>query len=205
MAQRNGRELADAGFEPRVCLVIVHKPTSQDDDILVKFYAAGVNVADCRWLRGDPLVGRFMYGLLKPKNTILGANIAGRVEALGKNVTAFQPGDAVFGDLSAGRFGSFAEYVCARADALALKPANITLEQAAAVPLTPRPLPETRALVPVARPPHSPAARGKRRRSWALRATTMVLTDISTAPNAGESKMPQGASTPAASGSATTL
>jgi NADPH:quinone reductase-like Zn-dependent oxidoreductase len=113
----------------------VAKPTPKDDDVLVKVYAAGVNAADWHWLRGDPLVGRFMYGLLKPKNTILGADIAGRVEAAGKDVTAFQPGDEVFGDISAGGFGGFAEYVCARADALALKPANITFEQAAAVPM----------------------------------------------------------------------
>jgi NADPH:quinone reductase-like Zn-dependent oxidoreductase len=76
-----------------------------------------------------------MYGLLKPKNTILGADIAGVVEAVGAKVTAFKPGDEVFGDLSAVGFGGFAEYVCARADALALKPANLTFEQAAAVPM----------------------------------------------------------------------
>lgn len=113
----------------------VAKPTPQDDEVLVKIYAAGVNAADWRWLRGDPLVGRLMYGLLKPKNPILGADIAGVVETVGKNVTAFRPGDEVFGDISAGGFGGFAEYVCARADALALKPANITFEQAAAVPM----------------------------------------------------------------------
>jgi NADPH:quinone reductase-like Zn-dependent oxidoreductase len=113
----------------------IERPTPKDDEVLVKIYAAGVNAADWRWLRGDPLMGRFMYGLLKPKNPILGADIAGVVEAVGKNVTAFQRGDAVFGDLSAGGFGGFAEYVCARADALALKPANITFEQAAAVPM----------------------------------------------------------------------
>lgn len=113
----------------------VAKPTPQDDEVLVKIYAAGVNAADWRWLRGDPLVGRLMYGLLKPKNPILGADIAGVVETVGKNVTAFRPGDEVFGDISAGGFGGFAEYVCARADALARKPANLTFEQAAAVPM----------------------------------------------------------------------
>jgi NADPH:quinone reductase-like Zn-dependent oxidoreductase len=113
----------------------VDNPVPEDDEVLVKVFAAGVNAADWHWLRGDPLVGRFMYGLLKPKNTILGADIAGRVEAVGKDVTAFQPGDEVFGDISAGGFGGFAEYVCAREDALALKPANMTFEQAAAVPM----------------------------------------------------------------------
>jgi NADPH:quinone reductase-like Zn-dependent oxidoreductase len=90
----------------------------KDDEVLVRIYVAGVNAADWRWLRGDPLVGRFMYGLLKPKNHILGADIAGRVEAVGATVTAFKPGDEVFGDISAGRFGGFAEYVCARAGSL---------------------------------------------------------------------------------------
>ena len=113
----------------------VERPTPKDDEVLVKVFAAGVNAADWRWLRGDPLVGRLMYGLLAPKNPILGADIAGLVEAVGAKVTAFKPGDAVFGDISAGGFGGFAEYVCARADALALKPANITFEQAAAVPM----------------------------------------------------------------------
>lgn len=113
----------------------VDRPTPKDDEVLVKIYAAGVNAADWRWLRGDPVMGRLMYGLLKPKNTILGADIAGRVEAVGGKVTVFKPGDAVFGDLSAGGFGGFAEYVCARADALALKPANLSFEQAAAVPI----------------------------------------------------------------------
>jgi NADPH:quinone reductase-like Zn-dependent oxidoreductase len=116
-------------------LLEVERPTPKDNEVLVKVYAAGVNAADWRWLRGDPLLGRFMYGLLKPKNPILGADIAGVVEAVGANVTAFKPGDEVFGDLSAGCFGGFAEYVCARADALALKPVNLTFEQAAAVPM----------------------------------------------------------------------
>jgi NADPH:quinone reductase-like Zn-dependent oxidoreductase len=75
------------------------------------------------------------YGLLKPKHTILGAAIAGRIEAIGGSVTQFQPGDEVFGDLSGSGWGGFAEYVCARADVLVLKPANMTFEQAAAVPL----------------------------------------------------------------------
>jgi NADPH:quinone reductase-like Zn-dependent oxidoreductase len=75
------------------------------------------------------------FGLLKPKNKILGADIAGRIEAAGKNVTRFQPGDEVFGDLSICGFGAFAEYVCASEDALVSKPVNISFEEAAAVPL----------------------------------------------------------------------
>ncbi len=113
----------------------VAKPTPKDDEVLVKVHAAGVNAADWRWLRGDPLIGRFVYGLLAPKNTILGADIAGQVEAVGQDVKAFKPGDSVFGDLSGDGFGGFAEYVSARAGALALKPANLTYQQAAAVPM----------------------------------------------------------------------
>jgi NADPH:quinone reductase-like Zn-dependent oxidoreductase len=78
---------------------------------------------------------RLTSGLLKPKNKILGADIAGRVEAVGKNVTQFKPGDDVFGDISGCGWGGFAEYVCARENALVLKPANISFEEAAAVPM----------------------------------------------------------------------
>jgi NADPH:quinone reductase-like Zn-dependent oxidoreductase len=80
-------------------------------------------------------LARLYTGLLKPKNTILGADIAGRVEAVSRNVKQFQPGDEVFGDISDCGWGGFAEYVCARENALALKPANSSFEQAAAVPL----------------------------------------------------------------------
>jgi NADPH:quinone reductase-like Zn-dependent oxidoreductase len=110
----------------------VERPVPADDEVLVKVYAASINAADLHLLRADPFPIRFMSGLLKPKNTILGADIAGRVEAVGSRVRAFRPGDEVFGDISASGFGGFAEYVCTREDALALKPANITFEQAAA-------------------------------------------------------------------------
>jgi NADPH:quinone reductase-like Zn-dependent oxidoreductase len=110
----------------------VARPTPKDDEILVKVYAASVNAADLHLLRADPFPIRFMSGLLKPKRTILGGDIAGRVEAVGSRVRTFRPGDEVFGDISATGFGGFAEYVCTREEALALKPANITFEQAAA-------------------------------------------------------------------------
>src|SRR6266851_6018461 len=101
----------------------VEKPTPQDNEVLVKVHAASVNAADWHILRGKPFLMRLMgYGLLKPKNTILGSDIAGRVEAVGRNVKQFQPGDEVFGTIR----GGFAEYVCAREDALVLKPANIS-------------------------------------------------------------------------------
>lgn len=114
----------------------VRKPTPKEDEVLVKVHAASVNAADWHILRADPFLVRLMgVGLLKPKHKILGADVAGRVEAVSRNVKQFQPGDEVFGDLSGGGFGGFAEYVCASEDALALKPASISFEAAAAVPM----------------------------------------------------------------------
>jgi NADPH:quinone reductase-like Zn-dependent oxidoreductase len=101
---------------------------------LIKVHAASVNSWDWELLRGTPFVNRLVFGLLKPKIKILGADMAGRVEAVGKNVTQFQPGDEVFGDISGCGWGGFAEYVCARENALALKSASMTFEEAAAVP-----------------------------------------------------------------------
>ncbi len=114
----------------------VEKPAPMDNAVLIKVQAASVNAADWHLLRADPFLVRLMgEGLLKPKYKILGADVAGRVETVGRNVTQFQPGDEVFGDLAACDWGSFAEYVCASDNALALKPANLTFEEAASVPL----------------------------------------------------------------------
>ena len=115
----------------------VEKPTPRDNEVLLKVYATSVNAGDLHVLRADPFLIRLMgYGLLKPKNKILGAAIAGRIEAIGGNVKQFQPGDDVFGDLSeSGRRGGFAEYVCASADALVLKPSRLSFEEASAVPV----------------------------------------------------------------------
>ena len=112
----------------------VEKPTPKDDEVLIKVHAASVNAGDWHLLRGDPFLVRFDSGLLKPKYTILGADVAGRVCAVGRNVKQFQPGDEVFGDISACGYGAFAEYVSVPEDALVLKPARLTFEQAAAVP-----------------------------------------------------------------------
>jgi NADPH:quinone reductase-like Zn-dependent oxidoreductase len=110
----------------------VEKPTPREDEVLVKVHAASANPHDWRSMRGAPLVFRFFaMGFPKPKHTILGVDIAGRVEAVGSNVTQFQPGDEVFGEISA---GGFAEYVSAPEDAIVLKPANLSFEEAAAVP-----------------------------------------------------------------------
>ncbi|HLV97544.1 MAG TPA: NAD(P)-dependent alcohol dehydrogenase [Ktedonobacterales bacterium] len=115
----------------------VAKPTPKDDEVLVQVLAASLNAADWHVVRGEPFPIRFMVGgLLEPKHTMIpGAAVAGRVEAVGSNVTQFRPGDEVFGDLSGCGWSGFAEYVCAREDALVLKPSNISFEQAAAVPL----------------------------------------------------------------------
>src|SRR6059058_5814513 len=109
----------------------IEKPTPNDDQILVKVRAASINPYDWHFVEGTPYIMRMMgVGLRKPKDIQLGVDFAGTVEAVGKNVTQFKPGDDVFG----GRGGAFAEYVCARANrAVALKPANLTFEQAASV------------------------------------------------------------------------
>src|SRR6266540_1821842 len=113
----------------------VEKPTPKDDEVLIKIYAVSVNAADLHLLRADPFLVRLSSGLLKPKNEILGSDIAGRVEAVGRNITQFKPGDEVFGDISGCGWGGFAEYVCVSESALALKPTNLSFEEAAAVPM----------------------------------------------------------------------
>ena len=112
----------------------VETPTAKDNEVLIKIHAASVNSTDLGFLEGKPFVVRLMLGLLKPKLKILGCDIAGRVEAVGRNVKQFQPGDEVFGDISGCGLGGFAEYVCARENVLALKPDGMTFEEAAAVP-----------------------------------------------------------------------
>src|SRR5438876_6094655 len=108
----------------------IEKPTPTDDQILVRVRAASVNPYDWHFIEGTPKIMRLGVGLRKPKDTRLGVDFAGTVEAVGKNVTQFKPGDEVFG----GRGGAFAEYVCVRQDRLvATKPANITFDQAASV------------------------------------------------------------------------
>ena len=113
----------------------VEKPTPKDNEVLVKVHAASANPADWHLMRAEPFLARLENGLLKPKNTKLGADVAGRVEAVGRNVTQFQVGDDVFGGMPLNELGGFAEYVCAPEELLALKPAKLTFEQAAAVPL----------------------------------------------------------------------
>jgi NADPH:quinone reductase-like Zn-dependent oxidoreductase len=111
----------------------VEKPTPTDDEILIKLHAVSLNRSDWESLRGNPLYARVGGGLLKPHRPILGSDIAGRVEAVGKNSGQFQPGDEVFGDIL-GRLGGFAEYVCVRGTVMALKPPDMTFEEVAAIP-----------------------------------------------------------------------
>jgi NADPH:quinone reductase-like Zn-dependent oxidoreductase len=108
----------------------IEKPELAEDGVLVRVRAAAVNPLDWYSLTGTPLVGRTQMGLLKPKSNRLGIDFAGTVEAVGKDITQFRPGDEVFG----GENGAFAEYVCVRED-VEHKPANVTFEQAAAVPV----------------------------------------------------------------------
>ena len=111
----------------------VAKPTPNAGQVLVRVLAASVNDWDWGMLRGS-LENRLLSGLVRPRVHVLGCDIAGRVEAVGGDVTAFRPGDEVYGDLSGSGFGAFAEYVCAPEAALAHKPAGMTFEQAAAIP-----------------------------------------------------------------------
>jgi len=110
----------------------IEKPTPKDDEVLIKIHAASVNAYDWHFLTADIFLIRLMGGgLLKPKNTRLGADMAGRIEAVSKNVKQFQPGDEVFGIVK----GSFAEYACAPENALALKPVHTSFNEAAAIPM----------------------------------------------------------------------
>jgi len=112
-------------------LVEAEKPAPADNQILVKVEAASANPLDWHRMRGAPFLARLDGGLMQPSDPRLGADVAGRVEAVGKNVTRFQLGDAVFG----GTVGSFAEYLCASETKFALKPANVSFEAAAATPV----------------------------------------------------------------------
>ena len=110
----------------------VEKPVPNDDQLLIKVRALSVNPLDWHFMEGVPYIARpLAFGFLKPTVTRLGVDYAGTVEAVGKNVTEFKPGDEVYGN----RFGAFAEYVVATGKALALKPASLTFEQAASIPV----------------------------------------------------------------------
>jgi NADPH:quinone reductase-like Zn-dependent oxidoreductase len=111
----------------------IDTPTIKDDELLVRVHSSSINSWDWDLLRGKPWLAR-VGGIRTPQHPVLGADIAGVVAAVGTDVTRFQPGDEVFGDLSASGWGGFAEYTAAREKALAHKPASMTFEQAAAIP-----------------------------------------------------------------------
>ncbi len=109
----------------------IEKPTAGDNEVLIRVRAASVNPFDWHFMRGTPYMVRIMAGLRKPKDKRLGVDVAGQVEAVGRNVTQFKPGDEVFGACR----GAFAEYACTSESALVMKPDNVTFEQAASVPI----------------------------------------------------------------------
>ena len=112
----------------------IEKPVAGPGEVLVRVRAASLNQADLDYLLGKPFLTRMGTGLRTPTNLGLGLDVAGQVEAVGTDVTAFQPGDEVFGDLTECGYGAFAEYACAPEHAWAHKPANLTFEEAATIP-----------------------------------------------------------------------
>jgi NADPH:quinone reductase-like Zn-dependent oxidoreductase len=116
-------------------LTDIDKPEPADEEVLVRVHAASVNPADWHFLRGAPYIARMQFGLRKPKDRVLGCDVAGHIEALGKDVTMLKPGEEVFGSSFMHGLGAFAEWVCISEDLLAPKPAALSFEQAAAVPL----------------------------------------------------------------------
>jgi NADPH:quinone reductase-like Zn-dependent oxidoreductase len=112
----------------------VEKPKPKDDEVLVKIKATSINSWDWDMLTGKPRIYRLISGIRKPKYNIMGIDIAGKVEAVGKMVKSFKVGDEVFGDISGSGFGAYAEYTCAHEKFLALKPRNASFEEAAAIP-----------------------------------------------------------------------
>jgi len=113
----------------------VPKPEPRDDELLIRVHASSINSWDWEFLTGKPIINRLFYGLFKPRpgKQILGSDVSGTVEAIGKAVKRFQPGDEVFGDLW-DNWGGFAEYACAKETALELKPLHSTFAEAASVP-----------------------------------------------------------------------
>ncbi len=126
---------SEYGGPEALSLQTVPKPIPKDSEVRVRVYAASVSAGDWHLMRGQPLFIRPMFGgVFKPRIQTLGSDMAGIVEAVGPGVTQFQPGDAVFGDLSECGFGAFAEYVCVPESVLVLKPEHVSFEAAAAAP-----------------------------------------------------------------------
>jgi NADPH:quinone reductase-like Zn-dependent oxidoreductase len=109
----------------------IEKPTPGDDEVLIKVRAAAINPVDWHFMRGEPRMVRLFFGLRKPKKTGIGVDVAGQVEAVGRNITEFKPGDEVFGQC----WGALAEYVCTTQSKLVTKPRNVSFERAASAPV----------------------------------------------------------------------
>lgn len=116
-------------------LVELETTTPAADEVLIRIHAASVNAYDWHLLRADPFLVRLSMGFFRPRNPMLGADVAGQIVAIGRDVTQFKPGDEIYGDLSACGNGGFAEYVAVPEKYVARKPASLTFEQAAAVPM----------------------------------------------------------------------
>ena len=117
-------------------LTEIDKPKPRENEVLIKVHAASLNALDWRMMRASPFFIRFMQGLFKPTSGRVGADVSGTVEAIGSNVTAFQPGDEVFGEtLKNNHYGSCAEYICAEEKYIARKPKGVSFEAAAAIPI----------------------------------------------------------------------
>jgi NADPH:quinone reductase-like Zn-dependent oxidoreductase len=112
----------------------INKPEPKADEVLVRIFAASVNFNDLAFVKGEPALSRLWTGFLKPKHKILGTDIAGRIEAVGKNVAGFKPGDEVFAEIGNYGYGAFAEYVTVPDKAVVIKPTNLSFGEAAAVP-----------------------------------------------------------------------
>lgn len=117
-------------------LIELEIPSPGDNEVLIKVHASSINSWDGDILKGIPLVNRFQFGLFKPKKKVLGCDVAGHVEKVGRKVKHLKAGDEVFGDISTSGMGGMAEYVCAPEKILALKPGGMTFEEAAAIPHT---------------------------------------------------------------------
>jgi NADPH:quinone reductase-like Zn-dependent oxidoreductase len=113
----------------------VEEPDLKSNEVLIRVHASSVNAGDWHLMRADPFLIRLMYGLTKPRVRIPGSDLAGVIEKVGLSVTRFKPGDEVFGEVSGKDFGAFAEYVTAEEDMIAHKPENLSMEEAAAVPV----------------------------------------------------------------------
>ena len=124
------------GSPDNLRIIELDKPVPKDDEVLIQIHAASVNSYDCRIMRGSPFMVRFQKGLFSPKKAILGADIAGKVEAIGKDVKGFKIGDKVYGCLADNSGdGGFAEYTCAKSSVLVHIPKGFSFEQAAAIPM----------------------------------------------------------------------